>query len=118
MVLVFCSALLTTYAQLIIKWRVSHAGPLPLDLSRKVVFLAGLLLDPWILTGILGAFFGGLAWMAAMTKLELSYAYPFISLSFVLVFMFSVYLFNETVTAPKVLGMLLIIAGIIVTSRG
>jgi drug/metabolite transporter (DMT)-like permease len=118
MVLVFCSAVLTTYAQLIIKWRVSLAGSLPVDFTKKLVFLTGLLLDPLILTGILGAFCAGLAWMAAMTKLELSYAYPFISLSFVLVFIFSVYLFHETVTAPKVLGMLLIIAGIIVTSRG
>jgi len=53
-----------------------------------------------------------------MTKLELSFAYPFISLSFVLVFVFSALLFHETVTAPKVVGLLLIIAGIIVTGRG
>jgi drug/metabolite transporter (DMT)-like permease len=118
MVLVFCSAVLTTYAQLIIKWRVSRAGPLPVEFTKKIVFLIGLLLDPLILSGILGAFLAGLGWMAAMTKLELSYAYPFMSLSFVLVFIFSVYLFHETVSAPKVLGMLLIIAGLIVTSRG
>jgi len=56
--------------------------------------------------------------MAAMTKLELSYAYPFMSLAFVLVLFLSAILFHEAVTVPKVLGLLLIIAGLIVASRG
>lgn len=118
MALVFCSVVLTTFSQLIVKWRVSRAGPLPVEFANKALFLMGLLLDPLIITGILAAFLAGLSWMAAMTKLELSFAYPFISLSFVLVFIFSALLFHETVTAPKVIGMLLIIAGIIVTGRG
>lgn len=118
MALVFCTVVLTSYAQLIVKWRVSRAGSLPVDLVNKALFLIGLLFDPWVLTGLLSALLAGLAWMAAMTRLELSFAYPFISLSFVLVFVFSAFFFNETVTAPKVLGMLLIIAGIIVIGRG
>src|SRR5215204_1653875 len=118
MALVFCSVLLTTCSQLIVKWRVSRAGPLPVEFPNKALFLMGLLLDPLIITGILAAFFAGLSWMSAMIKLELSFAYPFISLSFVLVFIFSAVLFHETITTPKVLGMLLIIAGIVVIGRG
>jgi drug/metabolite transporter (DMT)-like permease len=118
MAFIFCTVVLTAYSQVIVKWRVSRAGPLPVDLAKKAVFLTGLMLDPWILTAILGVFFAGLGWMAAMTKLELSYAYPFMSLAFVLVLIFSAVLFHEAITAPKVLGMLLIIVGIVVTSRG
>jgi drug/metabolite transporter (DMT)-like permease len=118
MALVLCSVLLTSSSQLIVKWRVGRAGALPVELARKFLFVTGLLLDPWIIVGILAAFLAGISWMSAMTKLELSFAYPFISLSFVLVFVFSALLFHETVTAPKVIGMLLIIAGIIVTGRG
>jgi drug/metabolite transporter (DMT)-like permease len=115
---VFCAIVLTSYAQLIVKWRVSRAGSLPVDFTKKTIFLVGLLFDPFVLTGLLAALLAGLCWMAAMTKLELSFAYPFISLSFVLVFVFSAFLFHETITAPKVLGMLLIVAGIIVIGRG
>jgi drug/metabolite transporter (DMT)-like permease len=118
MALVLFSVVLTTCSQLIVKWRVSLAGLLPVDVTRKALFVMGLLMDPWILVGIFAAFCAGLSWMAAMTRLELSFAYPFISLSFVLVFVFSALLFHETVTVPKVVGMLLIIAGIIVTGRG
>ena len=52
-----------------------------------------------------------------MTKFELSYAYPFMSGAFVLVFILSVLFFNEVVTWQKILGLALIVAGIIVTSR-
>ena len=118
LVLVFCTVVLTSYVQLIIKWRVSRAGSLPVDFAKKALFLTGLWLDPFVLTALFAAFLAGLSWMAAMTKLELSFAYPFISLSFVLVFVFSALLFHESITAPKVLGMVLIIAGIIVIGRG
>jgi multidrug transporter EmrE-like cation transporter len=56
--------------------------------------------------------------MAALTQFDLSYAYPFMSLSFVLVLVFSVVLFGETATAPRIIGILLILAGIAVGSRG
>ena len=95
-----------------------QAGFLPADFSQKVIFLTRLLLDPWVISGMMAAFLAGIFWLAALTKLELSYAYPFMSVAFVLVLIFSALLFHETVTAPKVLGMLLIIVGIIVTSRG
>lgn len=116
--LVLCAVLLTSYAQLIVKWRVSRAGALPVDFTKKILFLTGMLFDPWVLTGVLGALLASFAWMAAMTKLELSFAYPFVSLSFVLILIFSALLFHETITAPKILGVLLIIAGIIVIGRG
>ena len=40
-----------------------------------------------------------------MTKFEISYAYPFMSLSFVLVFGLSIFLFQESVTFAKVAGL-------------
>jgi len=60
----------------------------------------------------------GILWLAALTKLDLSYAYPFMSLAFVLVLILSAILFHEAVTVPKVLGVGLVVAGIIVASRG
>ena len=116
--LVFLTVLLTVYGQVIMKWRVRRAGSLPLDFSNKVFFLMRLLIDPWVISGMLVAFLAGISWLAAMTKLELSYAYPFMSLAFVLVLILSAILFHEAVTLPKVLGLLLIGMGIIIASRG
>ena len=109
---------LTVYGQIIIKWQVVNAGEFPEASVSKVWFLLGLLLNPWIISALLSAFLASMSWMAVMTKLQLSYAYPFTSLSFVFVLVLSGILFHETITLPKVIGMGLIVLGIIVGSRG
>ncbi len=108
----------TVYGQLIVKWQVARAGAFPAAFSKRIVFLGNLLLNPWIMSGVAAGFLALLSWMAAMTKFELSYAYPFMSLAFVLVLIFSALLFHETVTIAKILGVTLVVLGIIVASRG
>lgn len=114
---IFGTIFFTVYGQLVLKWRISAVGSLPSEFIDKVLFLFKLLFDPFIFSGFLSAFIASFFWMAAMTKFELSYAYPFMSGAFVLVFILSVFLFNEVITWQKILGLTLIILGIIVTSR-
>ncbi|MBT8056355.1 MAG: EamA family transporter [Xanthomonadales bacterium] len=108
----------TVYGQLILKWRIQLYGSLPEPFLKKISFLFSLLLDPFVFSGFISAIIASFFWMAAMTKFELSFAYPFMALSFVLVFIFSAWLLNEALTIHKVVGMALIVAGILVTSRG
>lgn len=115
---IFGTILFTVYGQLVIKWRIPFHGHLPDASSEKLVFLLKLFLDPFILSGFISAFVASLCWMAAMTKFELSYAYPFMGLTFVVVFISSVFLFSESVTLYKILGLALIVLGIFISSRG
>jgi multidrug transporter EmrE-like cation transporter len=114
---IFFTIAFTVYGQLILKWRIGKLGQLPEALAAKISFILQLLLDPLILSGFASAFVASLFWMAAMTKFQISYAYPFMSLSFVLVLLFSAFLFGEAVTFGKILGLLLIITGIWVTVK-
>ena len=114
---IFGTILCTVYGQLILKWRIGMYGSLPEQFSRKISFLFDLLLDPFIFSGFVSAVVASFFWMAAMTKFELSYAYPFISLSFVLVFFLSAWFFHESITLYKAVGLLLIVAGILVSSQ-
>jgi multidrug transporter EmrE-like cation transporter len=115
---VLLTILLTVVGQVIVKWQVSKAGVFPAEPIEQLYFFARLLLNPWILSGFAAAFLASVAWMGAMTKLDLSHAYPFVSANFILVFVLSAVLFNEPVTGPKVAGLALIVAGIIVGSHG
>ena len=117
-VYIIMTLLFTVYGQLVIKWRVLNYGNMPTSLTEILVFIGKLLFDPFILSGCVAAFMASLCWMAAMTKFDLSFAYPFISLSFVLVMIFSGLLFHEPITSYKIMGMLLIISGIIVSVQG
>jgi multidrug transporter EmrE-like cation transporter len=117
-VYVACTILLTVYGQLVIKWQVMGAGAFPDSPAGKLWFLARLFLNPWIITALAAALLAALSWMAAMTKLDLSHAYPFTSLSFVLLTLVSGWLFHEPVTGAKIAGIALICAGIAIGSQG
>ena len=108
--------LLMVYSQLVLKWQISQGGALPPALVHKIIFLLRLFVNGWILSVFAAGFFAALLWMAALTRFELSYAYPFVSLSFVLVLGLSTVFFHETINGPKILGMALIVAGVVVSS--
>ena len=108
----------TVYGQLILKWRIGLHGSLPECFIPKIIFLIKLLLDPFVFSGFAAAFIASFFWMAALSKLQLSYAYPFMSMAFVLGLGLSGALFNEPITWQKVGGMSLIVAGIALSSFG
>lgn len=108
----------TVYSQLIMRWQVSAAGQMPLDVIGKVYFIGELLINPWVFSGILATFLSGVSWMLAMTRFEISYAYPFVSLNYVIILAASFLLFNESLSPPKMMGTVLVIVGIVVISKG
>jgi multidrug transporter EmrE-like cation transporter len=116
----FCVALtigLTVYGQLVVKWQVLQAGDFPAALGDRVEFMFRLVANPWILSVFAAAAIAALAWMAAMTRLELSVAYPFVAITFALVLVLSGVFFDEAITTAKTFGVGLIILGIVVASR-
>lgn len=109
--------LFTVYGQLVLKWQMGGVGPLPEGSGAKVWFLLRQLLNPWVFSGYVAALLASLAWMAAMTRFELGYAYPFMSLAFVLVMLFGALFLNEPVSVTKLLGTLMVMAGLVVIAR-
>ena len=107
----------TVYGQLVLKWQIGQAGQLPADAAGKIAFLLRQFLNPWILSGFAAALIASLAWMAAMTRFEINYAYPFMSLAFVIVMGFSVLFLGESLTVGRVAGTLLVVLGLVVLAR-
>lgn len=105
------------YSQIIIKWQMIGVGPMPHSSIEKLVFLLSMLLNPWILSAIGASVLSMFSWMAAMTKFPVSYAYPFVSLSFVLVTLLGVTLFHESIGRVQIIGMLLIVIGVILITQ-
>lgn len=115
---VIAMACLAAYGSLITKWRISLLGPAPGQFPDNVVHLLRLFWDPYIWTACLAVLLSAFLWLAALSKLELSQAYPLVSLSFVLVLIFSVLVFHEPLNFWKVGGVVLIVAGIAVSVQG
>lgn len=115
---IFATIGLTVYGQLMLKWRIGKLGALPADTFEKLKFLILLLFDPGIFSGFAAGFLASLAWMAAMTRFDLSHAYPFMSLNFVVVILLSGWLLSEPMTLQKAFGVGLIVLGTVVAAKG
>jgi len=115
---IFLTILFAVASQLIIKWKMSSVSfNMDDTLIDKFIYAFTMLLNPYIIMSLIFTLLSGLSWMIAMTKFDISYAYPFTTLGFVLIFIFSIFLFNEPVGWQKSIGLLFIIVGIIISSR-
>lgn len=110
--LIFLTIFLTVYGQLVIKWQVNMAGQLPTNLITKIEYALNILLNPWTISALIAYFMAVISWIFAITKIPLSYAYPFMSLSFVLVTVFSNFFLNESITNFQKIGLFLIVLGV------
>lgn len=109
------TVLFTVYGQLVIKWRISGYGALPDPTSQKVVFLFKVLFDPFIFSGFVAGFIASFFWMAAMTRFEVSFAYPIIlSGLLVITSTLGIVLLGESMQWNKLLGITLIASGVLV----
>lgn len=73
--------------------------------------------SPLVLLGLFFYGIGALAWIAVLSRLDLSVAYPFLALNFVLVTLVSRVFLGETVPPLRWLGILVIIGGILLVAR-
>lgn len=114
---IILTIMLTAYGQLVLKWRMNTLGALPEQLYLKLIFLLKAIFDPYIFSSFVAAFIASLTWMAALSKFELSFAYPFMSLAFVVVLVASYYVLHEPINAYKIIGMILIVIGLAIASK-
>lgn len=115
---IFGTLFFTVYGQIVLKWRLSGMKViLPEGFMDKIIYLVKLVFDPFIFSGFVSAFVASLFWMAAMTKFEITQAYPFMSLAPALIFVIGIFFMGETYSIGKLLGLILIMIGIIVTVK-
>ena len=107
----------TVSSQLLMRWRVGSAGPLPASTSERFQFVLQLLLTPWIWLAVACTFLAGVSWMLALTRFELSYAFPFTGASFLVMLFAGAFLFQEHVSAARIVGTLLVLAGLAIVVR-
>ncbi|WP_138205751.1 SMR family transporter [Haloimpatiens lingqiaonensis] len=114
--LILTSVFLGALGQILVK---VGAPNLQLNFSGINIFysILGILKNLPVMMGIISYGVSFLLWIKVLSKVELSYAYPMVSLGYVLVMIFSYFIFKENITLPRILGTALIIVGVIFIAR-
>lgn len=112
--LIIISIICSSTAQIMLKIGTNRIGN---DISSIISFFIKAATTPQIILGVslhVGAL---LFWLLALRRVDVSYAYPFISLGFVFVMFMSAIWLRETVSLDRIIGVILILMGIIYVAR-
>jgi len=72
---------------------------------------------PFIVLGILSTGISSIFWLAALSKADLSYAYPMISIGYITTAVMSWLFFNENLTMIRLSGICIICIGVFLMSK-
>ena len=115
--LVFISVVAMSAAQLLLKKGVLSVGPYPQNFSELIPFFLRAYTNAYVIGAVVLTIVTALAWILAITRAQLSFLYPFMALSYVLVALFSLIVFKEDVTAVRWVGIVVICVGVFLVSR-
>lgn len=117
--LILFSVTLSAAAQIALKYGVSKIEAMrPMADSVGVV---GTLLayggNGYVLLGLFTYGVGAVVWLLVLARLDVTQAYPFVGLGFIVTMILGVALLNESVTLTRVVGTLLVLIGVSLVAR-
>lgn len=111
------SIVLSAVGQLVLKYGVVEMGGIDIKLKNIISSLVQVFTNGWVMIGVLCFVTSMILWLKVISTMELSRAYPSVSLSYVIVFIFSLLLFKEGASASKIMGLISIMVGVFLLQR-
>jgi multidrug transporter EmrE-like cation transporter len=115
--LVLCGVLLNAAAQLLLKAGTNSVGPFSFTAENLVPIGIKLASDPYILGGLGCYAVSVVVWIMALSRVEVSLAYPMLSIGYVVNALAAWHLFGEALTAQRLVGIGTIIVGVFMVAR-
>ncbi|OUM01553.1 SMR family transporter [Variovorax sp. JS1663] len=116
--IILAGVLLNSAAQLMLKAGAQALGTVAFNGAS--LFAAGwsAATQPWILVGLCCYFVSAGLWILALTRVDVTVAYPMLSMGYVIAALLAWHFFGEALTASRVVGIAIILVGVVVLGRG
>lgn len=92
-------------------------GALDLSPATLIPTLFRVFTQPLVFLGFVFVFSASIFWLAVLSRVNLSFAYPILALGYVLTALFSRLLFNEAISPTRWAGIIVICVGVVLVSR-
>lgn len=116
--LVLTGVLLNAAAQLLLKAGTNALGHIDFSASGLLAIAPRVALEPHILGGLSCYAVSVVVWILALSRTEVSVAYPMLSIGYIVNALAAWYLFAEALTPARIAGICVIIAGVVLITRG
>ncbi len=115
--LILTGVMLNAVAQLALKASVRRMGPIALDLHGAWPVALRLILEPALWLGLGCYVVSVVVWLLALSRVDVSIAYPMLSLGYVVNAIAAWWLFSEALGPARVAGIAVVILGVVILAR-
>jgi multidrug transporter EmrE-like cation transporter len=115
--LILAGVLLNAIAQLLLKAGTNAVGHFEFSAGNVLPVGMKLAFQPFIASGIVCYLVSLVVWLMALSRVEVSIAYPMLSIGYVINALAAWYLFGEAVTPMRLAGIGIIVVGVYVVAR-
>ena len=115
--LILTGVFLNAFAQLALKQGAERIANINFSIENVIPITLQVITNPWIFGGLTLYGISVILWILALSRVEVSYAYPMLSIGYVLVTIAGWAFFNESISLTKIAGIAVIMLGVILISR-
>lgn len=117
MSLVFVCMVLNTAAQLLLKTAMTTIGHFDFAWINFFPITFKIAFNPFFLGGLGCYVLSMLMWLMVLSRTDVSLAYPLTSIGFILTPLCAYFLLGESLTLPRIMGILVIVVGVYLVTR-
>lgn len=104
-------------AQLMLKQGMMSLGSISFEGANPVIKILQIVFSPWVFFGLCTFVISMASHLYVLSKVELSFAYPFLSLAYVAVAVFAYFIFHEDLNAWRIAGIAFICVGTVLIAQ-
>jgi len=115
--LLMAGVCLSVVGELLLAHGMKRFGTLDLGLPTLIPTLFRVFTQPTIILGFVFVFSASIFWLAVLSRVHLSYAYPLLASGYVVTALLARILFNEPISLARWAGIIIICVGVVLVSR-
>lgn len=115
--LILLGVLLNAAAQLLLKAGMSQIGHFEFSLANTIPIGMKVMVNVPIIGGLFLYVVSVGVWLLVLSRVQVSFAYPMLSIGYIVNALAAYYLFDEPLTSVRMLGIFIIIAGVYLVAQ-
>ena len=115
--LILLAVLMNAAGMIMLKQGMNGVGPITFDKSSLHEAVVNIITNPFVFAGLMIYVVSVGVFLVTLSRVELSFAYPFLSLAYVVVAVCAYFLFNEDVNSFRIAGIGFICIGTILIAQ-
>jgi len=116
--MIFTPIIIGVFGQVMLKIGMMQIGKYSLLQKGIILQYLKIIFNPYVFFGLTAYFISTLFWLYLISRVPLSFAYPMLSLSYIIITVIAVVLFKEQINLYNWLGIGVIMLGLILVTQG